>query len=385
MQGVGLVELLALHSQRAVVAEHEEVVLVHVAHVLVDHRFPELFLVVFDGQENDAVLLVVFSASLCSESVCPFGGLVAPVAVVAVRAVRVPQLDKSVTSGELNDANNGVGVSKDDAAIASVGVIVAIGAALNDIVSLVVLFELLPDFVSCLFTVIPLFDHGGVDEILDSSCRPAAVCVEEVAVELGEGLLEERYPHGFVSAWVCEQGLATLRHQVVINDDRSWDTEGVHVHTVDACFVLHVLRVYKLGHHALWLLSDCGGCRESPAVAERALVDIVVGDAIAEQSLLWESSSCPGPSQMADVLFLHVWPGDGAAISREVYISERFCAGAEFPKIDWFLLEAIKGSGASLADASLGFKVDLGEKFLVRWVSVAIVALELCSVLSLSF
>ena len=87
----------------------------HVGHVFVDHGGSELCLVVVDTHENDAILLIVCSASLFSESVCPLGRLVAPVTVVAVITMRVSQLDKLVTGRELKNANHCVGVSKDDA------------------------------------------------------------------------------------------------------------------------------------------------------------------------------------------------------------------------------------------------------------------------------
>ena len=85
---------------------------------------------------------------------------------------------------------------------------------------------------------------------------------------------------------------------------------------------------------------------------------------------------------MAVIGFLHFRPGDGAAIGREISVSERFIAVADLPKIDWSLLEAIKGCRAALSNASLGFEVDLSEKLLGRWVPVAIAALGFCGILN---
>ena len=101
-----------------------------------------------------------------------------------------------------------------------------------------------------------LSNRRGVDQILDRSGRPTSTSVVIIAMELGKGLLEERHPHGFVSARVREVGLASGSHQVVINDNGGGDTEGVHVHAVDSFFVLHILRVDELAHQALRLLGD---------------------------------------------------------------------------------------------------------------------------------
>ena len=78
-----------LRSLWAVVIKHEEVVLVHVFHVFVDHGIAKLFKIVFHGQENDAIVLVASSTSLSSKLSSPFTWIVAPVTVVAISTMRV--------------------------------------------------------------------------------------------------------------------------------------------------------------------------------------------------------------------------------------------------------------------------------------------------------
>jgi len=162
-------------------------------------------MIVFDAQVNDAIIEIC-SASLLSKFFGPLVRRVAPVAYVFFFTPRVSQLDKSITSGKLNDANYNVCMSKNNASFACHGVIAATSSSLNDIVCFVILFQRIPQFVCSDALVINFIDGRGIDDIPDSGGRPAANSVSVVTVELSKNLLIEGSPQGFVFARVREIG-----------------------------------------------------------------------------------------------------------------------------------------------------------------------------------
>ena len=165
----------------------------HVVHVFVHHGILELPMIVLDAHENDAIIRIC-SASLISKFGGPLVRIDAPVAIVFLTTRRVSQLDKSIPSRKLNDTKYNVGWSIKN--FVSPHVLKDIGSrsSLNDIVRFDVLSQRTPQFVCRDFNVFFFIDGRGVDDIPDSSGRPAPFSVKVVAVELSKNLLKEGYP-----------------------------------------------------------------------------------------------------------------------------------------------------------------------------------------------
>ena len=84
------------------VVEHEEEVHVHVVFVEIDFGHVKLAHIVFDGHEEDAIVLVLDEAHLLGKLVRPELALVAPLAMEKIDAPRVATFDKSGAIAELD-------------------------------------------------------------------------------------------------------------------------------------------------------------------------------------------------------------------------------------------------------------------------------------------
>jgi len=139
-----------------------------------------------------------------------------------------------------------------------------------------------------------------------------------VSVILGKSLLENDGPQGSVRANLGEQRfvcsiIALLKRKVVIDNDGVGNTKSPEVDAVDTLRVEILCLVEEDLLHAAGEFSNRRGGSQEPAVAKRALVDVVGRDTIAEEGLAFACERLAGalPHQIVREVksFLaHVFP-----------------------------------------------------------------------------
>lgn len=92
------------------VIEHEEEVHVHVVFVEIDRSDIKLVDVVFDGHEENAIVLVLHEAHLFGKLVRPKFALIAPLPMEKVHAPRVAAFDKPGAIAEPDEIKHSEGM-----------------------------------------------------------------------------------------------------------------------------------------------------------------------------------------------------------------------------------------------------------------------------------
>jgi len=201
----------------------------HLVCVIVDPGDAELRLEELNGHEEAAVI-ELFIASLVFEGVSPLVAVITPGTLVSLDTPWVSDLDESDSVAELHSLDERVSVATDNA--------VATGteASHGDHGCIEVLFDKhIPEV--C----------GSDPGVLNHHTRGSSDCVESflwiatykslvAAMELGESLLIERTPDGFISSNVGVEGSAcsSLHRESIIDSDSHWHHECIHVDGVNA-------------------------------------------------------------------------------------------------------------------------------------------------------
>lgn len=355
-------------SFRGMVVEHEEVIVSPALVVVVGCALRELCDEVVNVHVEDTIFSVLDEADLSFELGSPQRGFVAPVAVVVLPAVRVPDFAQPDAVGEHVGTDEGEGVTLNEATCARRLIGAGRGAASHDVVVGVVSNKLGPEVVGGDF-VVKVDVVGGAGHGLDGDIGSTALDMGVVAVVLGEGLLDDGDPHGAVSAEVREQGaivtVPKLAHgQPVIDNDGVGDAESVEVDAVGTLRVELSVGVEEDLLHAAGPLSNGRAGREEPAVAEGALDDVISADAIAEESLARGSEingTLPGVlGSVHRVLLTHVSPVHGVLVVTELGVVEGVTLIEVSPLFEVRLehLVDVSSRGASVSGSP-----DLGEFF----------------------
>jgi hypothetical protein len=277
-------------SSEVFVVQREEVAEVPVACVWVGHGVLEAVRVVFDWDEEGAIVGLVH-ASLLLELLSPSGVAVLPWASIHLHRPWVARLHKLNSVGERNDSKSGVGMASNESVLALKA------GTLDDVLFGIVGFEPVPQL--CYRHVRVFYGFSiGANQAQGRVCGPTSVNSPVITMELSEGFLHVDWPEFFlwshleVSILVAASG--SLWDEV-IDKDRDGHTQGVHLDRVDSGIVELLLVEHVV--NALGVLSDGGKCGEDPAVTKRALLDIVEGDTrlsiILEERvsmLLWEDA-----------------------------------------------------------------------------------------------
>lgn len=357
------------------VVELQEVVVLHVRGVEVGAEGIKLLLEVLNTHEEQAVLLVFFQASLCYEFRGPaLCVVVAPLALVRLGAPRVPDLDEAHADAQLLDTDDSECVALDQAITfgISIGPLVgASGRACGDDVSgLVVLLEHAPDLVGSHLLVL-VGDVRRASHDPDSVLGVATDDMLVVAVQLGEGFLEESRPQGTIVTRLGEEGdllalLVCSQGQEVIDDDSVGHVQFPELDSVDALLIQSVVFGEEDFFHAAGELSDGRSACEEPAVAEGALIDIVSGYAISEEGSASRGEHVvgAGPRDVArlrarDRLLTHVLPEEGAVVRLEDLVCVAFRA-CEDGRVLVGLNLSVADGGSAAGVGRVGLDLDLG-------------------------
>ena len=309
------------------IVKHEEVVVMPVGVVVVDPEHVTLLVHVTDGDVEVAIFHVLLQVHLLLEFGGPLGAVVAPVALEAFFAPGVAHLDEPIASAESLHADNSVGMAVREA-ILMLHIVVAFtrSACLNDGIFGISFDKLVPEIFHREIYSIDLFPGatkygagsiGGVTTLNTVVGTPV----------LGEGLLEDRAPHGVVITILGKVGVAIPGRDLVIDDNGVGDTERVEVDGVDTIVLAEITLIAEEDLlHAVSLLSDGRDSGHEPAVADRALDDIVERDTITEERLALEAFSGDTSPLKLFPLFLHllahVCVGKRSSGSGEISVGE---------------------------------------------------------------
>ena len=115
-----------------------------------------------------------------------------------------------------------------------------------------------------------------------------------------------------------------LNRQVVVDNNSVLDTERVEVEAVDTSRVQVVSSVEEDLLHAAGLLGDSRDSSQEPAVSQASLIDVVGGDAVAEERLVREGLLGTNPLRHGIALqfpLTHVTPVKRGGVRGEVGVS----------------------------------------------------------------
>lgn len=250
--------------------------------------------------------------------------------MVDLRAPRISQFHESHAVRELFDSDNEIGVIADETIVVSLGVTFTGSCSHHDVVLSVIFHHLCPKGVrSDVRFIVPPSLIGATTERAHGVGRPASHDVLVVAVILCEGLLKNGAPEGIVMANVavgCPVGAVSVlfQRQEVIDHDSVRDTERVEVDGIDALIIQCVLSVQEDFLHAAWHFGQARGCGEEPTVADSALSDIVIGDSVTEEGLVWENFFCSPPGRWVIKearRFTELFPNQRGVVGSEVIVT----------------------------------------------------------------
>ena len=145
-------------------------------------------------------------------------------------------------------------------------------------------------------------------------------------MKLCEAFFKEQWPHGPILGRPRKETLplATFglpQGQVIINNNSSWHSKLPEVHEVKALPIQVFVRVLEDLGHALRFLSNCGRSGQEPTIADGALIDILVGEAVAPKrsttTLVHIKSALPeefGALETFRHVLIHVAPVNGVFV-----------------------------------------------------------------------
>ena len=212
LQGVlraisALAEEIATFMKGHVIVEHEEVVHAPACGVVVHTGTVSHLGEVLDGNPEEAVPLIRHQVDLGFKGRGPPAVCVAIGSGVILHAPWVAQLEESCAIGELLGADDGVGVATSEADFVVDEVVVAVGARGDDVVTVIVLDDKVPEVINTSVAA-PFVLPGSAVQGADGICRPSRFSVKIVAPVLSECFLKDGSPEGTVVTSMSEDGTA---------------------------------------------------------------------------------------------------------------------------------------------------------------------------------